>query len=431
MTAQPITKDAVIDFEARAKMKKPGHFTKRETQMFNKWTGSLGKFLLGKPIAPTDAHYDAFARMTLEGDPTADRVVEWFREVGVKEGRAQLDKALEEGIDALDNPHQCLIDLFAEIDAEPVWLDRDLLDIAAKATHRSGIIGGLVLGDLALMGGYAISTVMNRSLVFTGALNTGAEKRLRETGKWWLDVTSTKGLDRNGVGFKSATQVRIMHALVRARLKVHPKWDYEELGMPISQAHMLATNQAFSVLFLYGCSALGIKFSKKERHAIMHMWRYLAFLNGVDPHQTSEDEADCIRVLWLSVTSQPPADEDAVALAKGLAETSLFGETDNQLLRAVSDVMDHVRLGLTRMLGSEIYDGLELPKDKAWRLAPVGIRAVTEGTELARRLTPGGTHLAERTGRWLQEQALNGKDEDASFKPAETFAKETVKEAAE
>jgi len=424
MTAQPVTEEFSIDYDARAKMTKPGHFTKRDTQLFNQWTGSLGKLLLGKPIAPTDAHYDAFARMTLEGDPKADAVVDWFREVGIKEGRAQLDKALDEGIDALDNPPQCLIDLFAEIDPEPVWLDRDLLDIAARATHRSGIIGGLVLGDLALMGGYAISTVMNRSLVFTGALNTGAEKRLRETGKWWLDVTSTGGLDRYGVGFKSATQVRVMHALVRSRLQHHPKWDYEELGMPISQAHMLATNQAFSVLFLYGCSVLGVKFSKKERRAIMHMWRYLAVLNGVNPLYTSEDEADCIRVLWLSVSSQPPADEDAVALAKGLADVSLFSATDNRLLKAVSDTMDHVRLGLTRMLGSEIYDGLQLPKDKAWRLAPIGLRAITEGTELARRLTPGGTRLAERTGRWLQEQALTGEAKDASFKPAETFAKD-------
>ncbi len=426
MTAQLKTEAASETPASHPKMTKPGHFTKRETQMFNKWTASLGKLLLGKPIAPTDAHYDAFARMTLEGDPTADRVIDWFREVGFVEGRRQLDKALAEGIDALDNPHQSLIDLFAEIDPEPVWLDRDLLDIAARATHRSGIIGGLVLGDLALMGGYAISTVMNRSLVFTGALNTGAEKRLRETGKWWLDVTSTGGLDRYGVGFKSATQVRIMHALVRAKLQHHPKWDFEELGMPISQAHMLATNQAFSVLFIYGCTVLGIRFSKKERRAIMHMWRYLAFVNGVNPLYASEDEADCIRVLWLSVSSQPPADEDAVALARGLADVSLFGATDNRLLSAVSDTMDHIRLGLTRMLGSEIYNGLELPEDKAWRLAPVGIRAVTTGTELARRLTPGGTKMAERTGRWLQEQALVGQEKEAAFKPVDTLAKDKV-----
>ncbi len=410
--------------ESQAPTAKPGHFTKRDTQMFNRWTASLGKLFFGKPVAPTDAHYDAFARMTLEGDPSADRVVAWFRDVGFMEGRRQLDLALDQGIGALDNPPQCLIDFFNEIDAEPVWLDRELLDVAAKAVHRSGIVGGLVLGDIALMGGYAISTVMNRSLVFTGALNTGAEKRLRETGKWWLDVTGWRGLDRFGDGFKSAAKVRIMHAVVRAKLHHHPEWDFDELGMPISQAHMLATNNAFSVLFIYGCTLLGIRFSKKERHAMMHMWRYVGFLNGVNPHYLSEDEVDGIRAIWLSATSQPAADEDAVALAKGLAEVSLFGDTDNRLLQAVSSTMDHVRLGLTRALGKEIYTDLDLPEDKAWRLAPLGIRAATTGSELARRLTPGGNMLAERAGRWLQEQALNGKQDDASFKPVDTLAKD-------
>ena len=155
---------------------KPGHFTKRDVSFFNDRTGKLLKLVTGANVLPTQKHYDDYARMTLEGDPLADAVVEWFREVSFVKGRAILDRALDEGIDAIEDAPQCLIDLFAQIDKEPFWLDRELLDEGAQAIHRSGPLAVFILGDLALMGGYAISSVMNKSLVFTGALEDGAEE---------------------------------------------------------------------------------------------------------------------------------------------------------------------------------------------------------------------------------------------------------------
>ncbi|MGB0920701.1 MAG: oxygenase MpaB family protein [Alphaproteobacteria bacterium] len=417
-----------------ADLKKPGHFAKRDYGMFNPTTTKiadmLGQFMTGRQVSPTDAQYDEFARMTLEGDPTADAVVEWFRDVSFPKGRAILQKALDEGIDAIDDPHPALINLFKEIDTEPFWLDRDLLEIATRAIHRTGPLGLIVLGDVALMGGYAISSVMNKSLVFTGALETGAEKRLAETASWWLDATATDGLTRFGAGTKTTVMVRVMHAMVRARLKVHPEWDFEELGMPISQAHMLATNNAFSVLFLNACGLLGVRFSKQERKAIMHLWRYAGILMGVDPRYISESEVEGLRAIWLSATTQPPPDEDAVALAKGLADMRFPLAPDGPIGDLIDNGLSGARLGITHMLGNQLYNDLGLPQGKSWRWFPLALRGAVLGTETARRITPGGTRLAERLGRQIQEGGYAVGKHEATFTPVEVLKKDREKQPA-
>ncbi len=411
--------------------KRPGHFKKREFGFFTHRNARIVKLLTGANIEPTEKHYDDYARMCWEGDPLADAVVDWFREVSFVKGRAMIEQALDHGIESLDNPPQCLIDLFAQVDKDPFWLDRDLLAEGAQAIHRSGPLGLFVLGDIALMGGYAISSVMNKSLVFTGALEDNSQGRLAETGKWWMDVTSEGGLDRFGKGTRTTVLVRIMHAMVRMRLRKHEGWDFEELGMPISQAHMLSTNMAFGVLFIQMTNILGVRYSKRERKAMMHLWRYAGMLGGIDEAYNFESEVEGLRVLWLSATSQPPADEDAIALANALLDVSPFEGIGGRYEQRLKDAVIGLRLGLTQMGGPGMLRDLQLPADKAWRWSPLAIRAGFTALELGRAVIPGGKRLQAKVGRGILDAMQNARPrEEAKFKPVDDL-KHDVKMAAE
>ena len=43
-----------------------------------------------------------------------------------------LDQALAQGIDSIAEPPRALAELFAQVDREPIWLDRDKLALACR-----------------------------------------------------------------------------------------------------------------------------------------------------------------------------------------------------------------------------------------------------------------------------------------------------------
>ncbi|MGV7591683.1 oxygenase MpaB family protein, partial [Mycobacterium kansasii] len=94
--------------------------------------------------------------------------------------------------------------------------------------------------DVALMGGYLFSGV-NQTLLRTGALEKGSNKRFAETSQWALDVIVPEGLRPGGPGYRSTLHVRFIHSMVRRHVLALPDWDFETYGLPINQTDMAAT----------------------------------------------------------------------------------------------------------------------------------------------------------------------------------------------
>ncbi|HVL01823.1 MAG TPA: oxygenase MpaB family protein, partial [Dongiaceae bacterium] len=277
----------------------------------------LFKRLLGTDPHPTDAQVEELKQYIVMGDPLADAIVAMYKTLPSGQGRKLVDQALEKGIDSVSEPPEALVNLFAQVEQEPIWLDRDKLKLACQVSRRVGPWGELVLRNLSLMGGY-LGAAAAKPLVFTGQLDRMTPRRLVETGKFWMDVTTIGGLERNAEGFKSAVRVRLMHAQVRAMLLQSGKWKME-WGHPLNQADSMATILEFSTIFLTGLRALGFIFSKREREAIVHLWRYVGYLMGVEEHILPACEDDAMRAMYLMAATIPPPDEDTRALGQSLA----------------------------------------------------------------------------------------------------------------
>lgn len=362
--------------------------------------------LARRDIRATPAQVEAFRRYAGIGDPLADAVVVMMRER--PHTRRLFEQAVEEGIGAVADAPRPLVELFAQIDAEPYWLDRKQLAHGARVVGRSGMLGALVLGHLALMGGYLASRA-DKTLVRTGDLDSMAPRRLAETAAWWVDVTSPDGLSRYGKGTKDTLRVRIMHAQVRTMMAKRDDWNHAEWDHPVNQVQLAGTLLLFSLAFLTGARVLGVQFSPKDREAVLHLWRYVGHLVGVAPELLPMTEKDAWRLFWLEGATEFQPDEDSQRLAQ-----ALLAAGPTLLLRGRWQYVPYARSALVNygasysriVLGKQNADFLGLPDTRLFQAAVLATGALNFALETARRTTPGATRVWERLGHTTRSRAV-------------------------
>lgn len=291
-----------------------------------------------------------------QSDELADRVVAWMMQAGPA-GQAMLDRALDRGIDSVDDAPDALRALFAIVDRVPQWVDFPTLSRGGEVLLRAGILGGFVLGARSIIYGYT-SPGGNKPLVFSGRLNETAARRLHETSRFVEAVCTREGMRRFSDGFKITVKVRIMHAMVRAMILRSGRWEMDEWGLPINQHDMAGTTLLFSVVLIDGLRQLGCNVSAADSDDYMHLWRYVGWLIGVDPELLPSNEAEGRRYGLVVKATQGAPDEDARKLTRALHDAPLT-EAKTRLEKSRAWFIAQLGRGLTRgMMGDEIADQL-------------------------------------------------------------------------
>ena len=281
---------------------------------------AIGRRLFGQPLPPSKAEWEQLNIGLFQGDPAMDAVIEWMFEFGAREGKALFEQALEKGVATLDNPPEPIRAFFANVDNDPPWLDRRLLEKGVAARQLGSNAAFYVLRDFALMGGYVYFNSMNQTLSRSGSLHKDVSLRLAETGTWLLDVTARGGMKRFAPGFISTVKVRMIHALIRHHLGNQPQWETGTWGLPINQVDMQATYLAFGPASLTGSRLFGVPFGREDSRAIMHLWRYIGWLMGVDESRLAVTEGDGLRKLYHTFLTHGLPDDKIRQLGKALAE---------------------------------------------------------------------------------------------------------------
>jgi len=287
------------------------------------------RLLLGERPAPPSSLTDAMAAAYQRSDELGDQVAaELFANPQLKasgnKGYQILQQGLEQGSQVLDDHTPALKSMLQQAETAPEWLDEQKMAHACAVIHRWGRFAMYALGDFALLGGYANSDIA-KPLAFTGALNGNSSfDRVSETTSFWFDVTEPGGLKPGAKGFRSAVKVRVMHALVRQRLLQHPDWDTEEWGLPINQADALATNVAFSMFMITGVSMLGWRADERDCEAVLHLWRYVAWLMGDDESLLPKNRQQGVDWLYMiALGNRINPDADSLELARSYLDNFL------------------------------------------------------------------------------------------------------------
>lgn len=394
----------------------------------NNWkVRALGRLLTAADLTPEPAQLESYVRYLNMGDPLADAVIAMYQELPPGQGRKLVDLALEQGTHAVPDAPPALLALFRQIEEVPVWLDREKCNLACDVTRRTGWFAELSLRNVSLMGGYLVAAAA-KPLVFTGQLDRMAPRRLVETGKFWTDATTRDGMLRQHEGFKSAVRVRLMHAQVRSMLKKSGKWDEAAWGHPINQSDSMATILEFSSVFLLGLRLLGFRFTSEEREAVVHLWRYVGYLMGVDERILPASEHDSMRALMMQYMLHGEPDDDTRALGQALNGVPRLLAGDVAWKQAIAHIETGYRSAFTRIvMGDESGDALGLPKSLGWKAAVLSTSPLIFSLETLRRNVPGATKAAVVLGRLLHERmlpmAIEQQKADTTFTAVKSLAR--------
>lgn len=275
-------------------------YWKQKDSSYARWLRRVLRVVFrADPVLPEHKVLE-YARSYYEADPVAEAFVQdVYMKQGQKRGRELLDRALRDGIDAVPEAPETMRALFEEVERMPAWVDWEAVERGARIFRRFGTHMYSFAGAITLEG-YLENSVA-KPLAFTGAYSgESAQRRFLETAGFWIDVSEPGNLKAGGKGVQTCLRVRIMHVFVRERLLSHPAWDLEAWGVPISQGDALLTLMGGSFLPGYGLRLLGYQTTREEILDMMHFWRYVGHLLGVQPRWYPESIEEALGLMYTS-----------------------------------------------------------------------------------------------------------------------------------
>lgn len=310
MTTSPATRDAPTPPTRFRAAERRGYRLGWGLRRLGHVDGTLDEALLariGAALLERDEPAAALVHAIRTRAPAADRVTQ-----------AQLRTALRAGIAAVPEAPPALREFMTLVSTVPDWVDWELVEQGTQVFVRLGRNAADVLLQLSLIGGYRFGGPSDL-LVATGGL-TGRQtrRRLAETQHWASNLSSADALRPGGEGWRLTVHVRVMHALVNATYE--PKWDVARWGLPVNQADQAGTLGLFDGTLILGARALGVPVPRGDAHALMHMWRYVGWLMGVDADFLTDDERERYRINYHILmaaggisSAGPPLAQAAVA----------------------------------------------------------------------------------------------------------------------
>ncbi len=392
---------------------------------------TVAKRILGFDPAPPDDVARMLAAMYYDADPACEAFVdEVYLAQGSAAGRAMLERALAEGVDAMPDAPASLRALFDDLDHDPPWLDWDRVERGARAFRRYGTAVFRFAGAITLEG-YNENSVA-KPLALTGAYTgTSTRRRFLETAAFWIAVSEPGGLRPGAAGRGSALRVRVMHVFVRRKLLSHPSWDLDAWGVPISQADALLTLMGGSFAPGLAMHLLGYLPSRDDIEAMMHFWRYVGHLMGVRPRWYPSTLRDAAQLSFVTfVKGARLSGDDGRTLCQSYAH-AFRPDTDvdpplSLHARLGAELEHRIHLAYTQLFVSpRSHRAFGLPPAGPWILVPLAIAPLTAATEVARRIVPGVDAVIDRIARRRRSRwfARHMGDRTAAYKPVEQFTR--------
>lgn len=283
----------------------------------------------------------------------------------------QFTQALATGIDSVKDAPPALRTFFDEVESVPDWVNFELINAGARVYRRFGRNAADVLTQLSLIGGYRFGGPTDLLVATGGLTGPSAKRRLGETQKWGIAVSEHDAMRRDGEGFQLTVHVRLMHALVNQRFESSTEWDTATWGLPINQSDQAATLGLFNGALLLGVRALGVRVTPADSRAVMHLWKYIGWLIGVNPDWLVDTEREQHALSYHILLAQADVSPAGPKLANGIvmAQSHLHIEQFPTLRRRYARAR---MLSMLRpFIGAQGLRDLELPVHLPWATAGV------------------------------------------------------------
>ena len=304
---------------------------------------------------------EAYMRHTTIGDPLADAVIADLGSLTPEEIHETLAEALEGPETPRPGIPESLLEFIAEANRVPDWYDRRRARVASQAFLRNSdiVLAGLVGGSIV----EGFSTLISKSFRIRGRLVVAAIRRLKHNGMQLVEQYLPGGMEPRGDGWRLTLRARLVHAQSRYLLNHSDEWDHERYGTPISTAHVLLAASAFSGRLMRHVATLGGDFTREEREAFVHVWRYAGLLFGIPEEILFQDEASAVRTFEIGSMCEPPADLDAIIMANSVVNSA-------PIIVGVKVPAERRKMARTvtqasrELIGDELADSFNFPRRK-------------------------------------------------------------------
>jgi hypothetical protein len=365
----------------------------------------------------------AFARGYYDADPIAEAFVdEIYLGRSSDEGRRMLDQAIAHGVDSVPDAPESMRRLFEEFERAPSWLDPARVEHGAALFRRFGPAVFSFAGAETLLG-YTESSIVKPLALTGGYAGDSALNRFMETARFWIDVSEPGGLDPGGAGRATAMRVRVMHVFIRRHIINHPEWRLDAWGVPISQSDALITLMSSSLTPGLAMHLMGFRTSRREIETLMHYWRYIGHLLGVQPRWYPETLVEGLQlstVFFLKCAGTAGADGVELVESYPRAFRPATGTPWRARLR--DEINYRAQLGYTRyFLPGRFYRRYDLPNPWPWALHPLLQAPVIFVADTLRRHVPTIARQLDRYSRWRRETWWRNEmgDKQSKFAAAE------------
>lgn len=227
----------------------------------------------------------------------------------------------------------------------------------------------LVLGSCSLPLAFACGNGV-QAIYRSRRLKDDPVRRLYDTAQMVSNVMQVGELAHGQIGWRSARKVRLIHTLVRHRVR-HDQaapWS-SSWGTPVNQEDMAGTLLSFSVAVLHCLKNMGAQISRQEADSYVYAWSAVGRLLGVDEALLAWSEDEALALATRIGGRQLRATPEGKLLAHQLmaAVATLFP------IPGYANSLTHYFLQNTAF-GADVARVLELP-DPDWTRALVAARA--------------------------------------------------------
>lgn len=328
---------------------------------------------------------DAYAEMTLVGDPPADAAVAALAEVAPADSNRIIEAHMNQDTDGMRGSPAEVTAFFRAIDRPPPFVfDSALAVKGSRVFYRYSDLFFVALVLESLITG--LTEELSKSFYITGR-TAGNLRRVKQNTRHIIEVTLPGGLERGGDGWKLTGRIRLVHAQMRRLLLASDEWDVALEGVPLHMAHMSLAATGFSAANLQSVRKLGVQMTDEESAGFMHIWSYVAWLLGVPESLlfTTEDGAEQVRQVARRFESRPGP--KAIAVAHGYIDTvpELIGVTGAAKQKRMLNALYRTSRAL---VGDELADALDYPKQSTVG-ALAFVRAQRRAQLLRARIIPG------------------------------------------
>ncbi|MCY3942962.1 MAG: oxygenase MpaB family protein [Gemmatimonadetes bacterium] len=302
---------------------------------------------------------ETYIRHTTVGDPLADTVAHDLSLHRPGDVHSILANALESPESVGPGMPDSVREFVAHALDVPDWFDPEIARVASRAFLRNSdiVLEGLVGGSIV----EGFSTLISKSFRIRGRVVSAGVRRLKANGMQLVEQYLPGGMEPAGDGWRLTLRVRLVHARSRHLISQSDEWDSEEYGVPISAAHLLLAAGAFSGRLMRHVAALGGDFSREEREAYVHVWRYTARLMGIPEEILFHDEASACHAFEIGSLCEPPADLDAIIMANSIVESApvIVGVTEPIERKKLARVVTQAS---RELIGDELADQFMFPR---------------------------------------------------------------------